>query len=116
MRGTLTTENKTERSIKATVHQIGNIEIIEITHGELSSIIGNSFVKSLFSILTGISISAFLSFWIALSTIEITDPKTYAIFVAVIIVFAFSTLICGLFWVKAEIKAYQLCRKYLLKK
>jgi len=116
MKGTLITENKTERSIKAIVHQIGDIDIVEITHGELGSIIGNSFIKSLFSILTGISISAFVSFWIAITTIEIKDPITNAIFIAVIIVFAFATLLCGLFWIKAEIKAYHLSRKYLLKK
>lgn len=111
----LKNENVAERTIKATVHQIDDINIIEITHVELSAIIGNSFTKSLFSVLTGISVSAFISFLITINTVTIADPRINAIFIAVILVFGLSTLICGLFWIKSEIKAYFLSKKYTLK-
>ena len=108
-------ENVAERAIKATVHQIDDINIIEITHEELNSIIGNSFTKSLLSVLTGISVSAFISFWITLNTVTISDPKINAIFIAIILVFGLSTIICGLFWIKSELRAYNLSKKYSLK-
>jgi hypothetical protein len=103
----------TSRSINATVHPIGDLHIYEVTREEFITIAGNSFTKSLFSVLTGISISAFISFLIAIKTTTITDSKTYAVFIAVIIVFLLSTLICGFFWIKAEVTAYFTGKKYL---
>lgn len=105
----------TPRSVQATVHQIDDIHIYEVTRDELTSILGNSFTKSLFSVLTGISISACISFLITIWTTTISDPKVYATFVAVIIVFGLSSLICGFFWVKSEIVAYTTGNKYLKK-
>jgi hypothetical protein len=103
------------RTVNATVHQIDDLHIYEITRQELISMVGNSFTKSLFSVLTGISISAFVSFWITIKTITITDPTTYAVFIAIIIVFALASIVCGFFWIKSEIIAYQTGDRYLKK-
>ncbi len=105
----------TPRSVQATVYQIDSLHIYEVTKEELISMLGTSFSKSLFSVLTGISISACISFIITILTTTISNPKTYAVFVAVIIVFGFASLICGFFWIKAEIISYKTGNKYLKK-
>lgn len=104
----------TTRSVKATIHQIDDLHIYEITRDELISILGNNFAKSLFSVLTGISISGCVSFSITICTTTISNPKMYATFVALIIVFGIATLICGFFWIKSEIIAYKTGNRYLV--
>ena len=101
------------RSVQATVHQIDELHIYELTKEELTFIVGNSYTKSLFSVLTGISISACVSFLITIWTTPILDPKVYATFVAIVIVFGLFTLICGFFWLKSEIIAFQTGNEYL---
>ena len=105
----------TTRSVQATVHPIDDLHIYEITKQELISILGTSFTKSLFSILTGVSVSACISFLISIYTTTISDPKTYAVFIAVIIVFGLCTLIFGFFWIKSEVIAYSTGKTYLKK-
>lgn len=105
----------TTRSVQATIHQIDDLHIYEITRDELTFILGNSFTKSLFSVLTGISISGCVSFLITVCTTTISSPKMYATFIALIMVFGLSTLICGFFWIKSEVIAYKTGNRYLNK-
>ncbi|MDQ3805633.1 MAG: hypothetical protein M3416_17615 [Acidobacteriota bacterium] len=71
---------------------------------ELMSLRMASFESSLYFALSGMSLSAFVSFLLAVTTGTITNDRTYAVYVAVTVVTAFLTLLFAGLAVAAQIK------------
>ncbi|MEJ0089297.1 MAG: hypothetical protein WDM80_06065 [Limisphaerales bacterium] len=89
-------------TIEVAKHPLPLLHIYEVTEQDLSALNRSHFMRAVHTTLMGISFSTAVSFLVVLLTVEVSNSKVYAIYVAIVIINVFLFIYSLTIWLRGE--------------
>ena len=100
-------------TIEVAKHPLPILHIYEVTEQELMVLNRAHFMRAVHTTLLGISFSSAVSFIVVLLTVQVSDPKLHATYVAVVIISCFLFLYSLIMWIRGEYEGGKQSRRLL---